>query len=196
VKAEHIWFSHVNHTVELAPNLQAMLAMQKLTPADLTSIAVARGPGSFTGLRIGMSIAKAMAYAQGIDVVGIPTPDIVAQAHLERDLPLWAILRAGRGRIVAVRYGVGEPPPGEADYRLTTLDELVQEIHERVLFSGEINATEAAVLRARLGEQAVVVPPAQRLRRPACLAELGWARLKAGDKDDPATLVPIYLHPT
>lgn len=194
VRAEHVWYSHVNHTVELAPNLHAMLATQKLSPSDLTGIAVARGPGSFTGLRIGMSIAKALAYAQGIDVVAIPTPDIVAHAHAERDLPLWAILHAGRGRVVATRYAVGEPSPGEAGYRLTTLDKLADEIRERALFSGEIDAVGAALLHARLGDRAVMAPPALRLRRPACLAELGWARLQAGDVDDLVTLVPIYLH--
>jgi len=196
VRAEHAWFSHVNHTVELAPNLQAMLKMQRLTPADLTGIVVARGPGSFTGLRIGMSIAKAMAYTRNIGVVGVPTPDIIAHAHADRDLPLWAILRAGRGRIVAVRYGVGEPPPDETAYHLTTLEELIAEVQERALFSGEIDAEDAATLQARLGERVVVVPPALRVRRPACLAELGWARLQAGDADDPTTLVPIYLQPT
>ncbi len=195
VRAEHTWFSHINHTVELAPNLQAMLRMQRLTPADLTGIVVARGPGSFTGLRIGMSIAKAMAYAQDIAVVGVPTPDIIAHAHAERDLPLWVILNAGRGRIVAVRYGVGEPPPDESAYRITRLEQLIAEVQERALFSGEIDARAAATLRARLGERAVIAPPALRVRRPACLAELGWARLQAGETDDPATLVPIYLQP-
>lgn len=195
VRAEHAWFSHLNHTVELAPNLQAMLKMQRLTPADLTGIVVARGPGSFTGLRIGMSLAKAMAYAQDIAVVGVPTPDIIAHAHAERDLPLWVILNAGRGRIVAVRYGIGEPSPDEGAYRITTLERLTEEVRERALFSGEIGARDAATLRRRLGERAVIAPPAQRVRRPACLAELGWTRLQAGETDDPATLVPIYLQP-
>lgn len=195
VRAEHTWFSHVNHTVELAPNLQTMLKTQRLTPADLTGIVVARGPGSFTGLRIGMSVAKAMAYAQGIAVVGVPTPDIIAHAHAERDLPLWVILNAGRGRIVAVRYEVGEPLSNENAYRITTLQKLVEEVRECALFSGEIDAEGATVLRTRLGTQAVIAPPAFRVRRPACLAELGWARLRAGETDDPATLVPIYLQP-
>ncbi len=194
VRAEQVWVSHINHTVELAPNLQAMLATQKLALSDLTGIAVARGPGSFTGLRIGISIAKALAYARGIHVVGIPTPDIIAHAHREREVPLWTILQAGRGRIVATRYEVGESLPGEVEYRLTTLEKLADAIDEPVMFSGELDAAEIALLRARLGNRAVVASPALRLRRPACLAELGWARLQAGDVDDPVTLVPLYLH--
>lgn len=194
ILAEHTWHSHINHTVELTPNLHAMLATQNLTTADLTGIVVARGPGSFTGLRIGMSIGKALAYAHGIDIVAIPTPDVIAHAHQARDLPLWAILEAGRGRVVAVRYPVDGPPPSEADYRITTLTKLANEIHEPALFSGELDSEGVRQLKQVLGQRAVIASPADRVRRPAHLAEAGWLELQAGHVDDPATLAPIYLH--
>lgn len=194
ILAEHTWRSHINHTVELTPNLHAMLATQHLTTADLTGIVVARGPGSFTGLRIGMSVGKALAYAHGIDIVAIPTPDIIAYAHQARDLPLWAILEAGRGRVVATCYPVQGPPPSEDDYRITTLSELADEIDEPVLFSGELDSTGVQQLKHVLGQCAVIASPANRLRRVAHLAEAGWLELRAGHADDPATLAPIYLH--
>ena len=194
VLAEHAWRSHINHTVELTPNLYNMLATQKLTTADLTGIVVVRGPGSFTGLRIGMSVGKALAYALEIDIVAIPTPDIIAHAHQPRDLTLWAVLEAGRGRVVAVRYPVEGPTPSEADYRITTLAKLVEEIDEPVLFSGELDSAGVRQLTRSLGQSTAIASPADRMRRPAHLAEAGWLRLKDGHADDPATLAPIYLH--
>jgi tRNA threonylcarbamoyladenosine biosynthesis protein TsaB len=194
ILAEHTWHSHINHTVELTPNLRAMLETQSLSTADLTGIVVARGPGSFTGLRIGMSVGKALAYAHGIDIVAIPTPDIIAHAHQTRDLPLWAILRAGRGRIVAACYPVDGPPPSVDAYHITTLAELAGQIDEPVLFSGELDSADASQLRQVLGQSAIVASPANRVRRPAHLAEAGWLELAAGHADDPATLAPVYLH--
>lgn len=194
ILAEHTWHSHINHTVELTPNLDAMLATQKITTSDLTGVAVTRGPGSFTGLRIGMSVGKALAYAHGIEIVAIPTPDIIAHAHQDRDLPLWAILQAGRGRVVAACYSTDGPPPTEADYRITTLTELANGINERVLFSGELNSDGVRQLKQVLGQHAVIASPANRLRRPAHLAEAGWQELRAGHADNAATLAPIYLH--
>lgn len=194
VLAEHVWRSHINHTVELTPNLHGMLVTQKLTTANLSGIVVVRGPGSFTGLRIGMSIGKALAYAHEIDIVAIPTPDIIAHAHRSRDLPLWAILEAGRGRVVAARYPVDGPESSEADYQITTLVELAEQINEPALFSGEIDSAGIRQLKDTLGPSAVLASPANRVRRPAHLAEAGWLKLKDGHADNAATLAPIYLH--
>ncbi len=194
VLAEHTWHSRVNHTVELTPNLCTMLETQNLSTADLTGIVVARGPGSFTGLRIGMSVGKALAYAHGIDIVAIPTPDIIAHAHQARDLPLWTILQAGRGRVVAAYYPIDGPPPSEEEYRITTLLDLASQIDEPTLFSGELDSTAVSQLKQILGEMAVVASPANRVRRPAHLAEVGWRKLEAGHTENAATLAPIYLH--
>lgn len=194
ILAEHVWRSYINHTVELAPNLHAMLTTLHLTTADLTGIVVVRGPGSFTGLRIGMSIGKALAYAHGIDIVAIPTPDIIAHAHQARDLPLWAVLQAGRGRVVAACYPVDGPPPTEAEYHITTIDELARQIDGPALFSGELDREDIHRLKQALGQHAVIASPAARVRRPAHLAELGWQALQTGQTDDAATLTPIYLH--
>lgn len=194
VLAEHAWRSRVNHTVELTPHLQSMLATQGLTTEDLTGIVVVRGPGSFTGLRIGMSVGKALAYAHAIDIVAVPTPDVIAHAHPDRSLPLWAILEAGRGRVVAARYPVDGPAPAEDDYTITSIAKLAAEIDEPALFSGELDRADIQKLKQVLGESVIVASPANRLRRPAHLAEIGWRRLQAGQTDDPFTLAPIYLH--
>ena len=194
LRAEHFWRSHINHTVELAPSLQEMLHRQALSTRALSGIAVARGPGSFTGLRIGMSLAKALAYAHGIAIVSIPTPDILAYTLTRRDLPLCVVLEAGRGNIVVAHYPVGVTEAPATDYRIMTVPELAQTISEKTLFAGELDRDAIEQLRTLLGPRAVIATPAARVRRPAALAEAGWSKLKAGQVEDPASLTPIYLH--
>ncbi|HID86173.1 MAG TPA: tRNA (adenosine(37)-N6)-threonylcarbamoyltransferase complex dimerization subunit type 1 TsaB [Anaerolineae bacterium] len=194
VLSEHTWVSQNNHTVELVPNIARLLEGQRATPQALTGLAVALGPGSFTGLRIGLSVAKGFALGLGIPLVGIPTLDVLAYAHAPWGLPIWAILQAGRGRICAAFYPREGPPPRPADYLLTTLAELEVEGDEALLFCGEIDPQGAELLRQRVGDRAVIAPPAASLRRAGYLAELAWERLRRGEEDDLATLSPIYLH--
>jgi tRNA threonylcarbamoyladenosine biosynthesis protein TsaB len=197
VLAEETWHSANGHTVELMPSLVRMLERQRVSPSELRGIAVALGPGSFTGLRIGLGVAKGLALTLGMPLIGIPTLDALVYAQARERGPVCAVLRAGRGRFSAAFYrrrrGWWQK---QGDYRLTTLDELCAEIQTRTFFCGELDAQAAELLRERLGKKAVVASPASSLRRAGYLAELGWQRLKRGKVDDPAALSPIYLrHP-
>jgi len=197
VRAEHTWESPRRHTVELMPRLAAAMEQVGIEPEHLSGVAVTRGPGSFTGLRIGMSVAKGLALAQELPLVGLPTLDVVAAAQGRDPRPLCAVLQAGRGRICVATYRwrdgqwhEGEPP------HLTTWSAMVEEISTPTMFCGEIDPAGADKL-APLGEMAVLLPAAARLRRAGYLAELAWRRLNRGETDDPNTLTPIYLrHPT
>jgi tRNA threonylcarbamoyladenosine biosynthesis protein TsaB len=115
VLAETTWTSRRHHTVELAPRIDELLRQHDLAAHDLTGLAVAIGPGSYTGLRIGLALAKGLTLATGIPIVPVPTLDILAAPlsppHVSRDCPLWAVLRAGRGRLVAACY-----PPSVVDW--------------------------------------------------------------------------------
>lgn len=194
ILGEESWNSANRHTVELMPRLDRLLGQQGIAPADLTGLVVSLGPGSFTGLRIGMSVAKGLALALQVPLVGIPTLDVVAQPHMIQPLPIWAILRAGRGRICAAQYARGKMRwRRRGDYWLTTLAELCDEVKEPSFFCGELDAQETDEIRQRLGLEAFIASPAASLRRPAFLAELGWERLARGDTDNASTLSPIYL---
>ena len=197
VRVEHTWESPRRHTVELLPRLVAALEQLDVGAEHLSAVAVSRGPGSFTGLRVGMAVAKGLALARGLPLVGVPTLDVVAAAQGRDRRPLCAVLPAGRGLIcVAIyRWRAGEWRVREGP-RLTTWPALVQETVSPTLFCGEVDVAGADAL-ATLGELAVLLPAAARLRRAGFLAELAWHRLNRGETDDPATLAPIYLqHPT
>jgi tRNA threonylcarbamoyladenosine biosynthesis protein TsaB len=197
VLGEECWYSANNHTVELMPRIVRLFDHQGVSPADLTGLSVSLGPGSFTGLRIGLGVAKGLALACRLPLVGVPTLDIVAQPHKAQRLPIWAIIQAGRGRICAGHYiRFRGRWRRQGDYQLTTLERICEEEEEPVLFCGEIETADADLIRERLGLGVLIASPAASLRRAAHLAELGWQRLSRGSADDAATLSPIYLqHP-
>lgn len=195
VLGEEVWYSANNHTIELMPRLVHLMRHQGVTPTDLSGLVVSLGPGSFTGLRIGLGVAKGLAVTQKLPLVGVPTLDTVAQPHMAQRLPIWAILRAGRGRICAAYYVRRRGRwRRRGDYQLMTVEKLCDLVTESAVICGEIDMHDADQIRQRVGLDAVIATPAASVRRPAYLAELGWQRLSRGDPDDAATLSPIYLH--
>jgi tRNA threonylcarbamoyladenosine biosynthesis protein TsaB len=106
VLCENTWTSQEAHTTELAPAVADALRKAGCSAADLGAIGVALGPGSFTGLRIGLALAKGLALAQQIPLIGIPTLDILAAAQPVPDAKalLAVVLRAGRGRLAVGWY--------------------------------------------------------------------------------------------
>ncbi|MBS1249361.1 MAG: tRNA threonylcarbamoyladenosine biosynthesis protein TsaB [Chloroflexi bacterium] len=193
VLSAETWISHNYHTVELAQSVADNLARVGAVAGDLEAVGVALGPGSFTGLRIGLALAKGIVFTQGLPLVAIPTLDVVAAAQPRRALPLAAVLQAGRGRLAVGWYEAGDGQWQSLE-RLEnlTIEELAQKITSPTLVSGELPKT----ARERLKENEDVVPasPARAQRNPAFLAELAWERWQAGKTDAPATLSPIYLH--
>jgi len=101
---ETVWTSLDHHTVELAPAVAQALSKSGLAIESLEAVAVATGPGSFTGLRIGIAMAKGLSLAQKIPVIGVPTLDVLACAQPHQELPLAAVLKAGRGRLAVGWY--------------------------------------------------------------------------------------------
>ncbi|MGQ9668448.1 MAG: tRNA (adenosine(37)-N6)-threonylcarbamoyltransferase complex dimerization subunit type 1 TsaB [Anaerolineae bacterium] len=195
VWAERIWFSDYNHTVELTPNIVDMFGQLHLAPADLRGVAVAIGPGSFTGMRIGLSVAKGLCLALGIPIKGVPTLDVVAQPFAGSDLPVCAVVHAGRGRFCAALYrSVDGQWTREGEFQLVTPDRLPALARGKTIFCGELDEEARQAIRQALGRHAVIATPAQSVRRAAVLAEMAWPALAAHQGDDLASLSPIYLH--
>lgn len=194
VLAETTWQTHSHHTVELAPAVEELFSRCNVHPSDLTVLAVALGPGSFTSLRIGLAVIKGLALAQHLPVIGIPTLDILAYAQPVQAIPLAAVLQAGRTRLAVGYYEAMEGSwrsMGEAQGML--IDELSRSIHHPTLVCGELTAEHRQAL-ARKRKNVILTTPAQSLRRASFLAELAWERWQKHQVDDVITLAPIYLH--
>lgn len=198
VVAEHSWPSARRHTVELTPHVDALLAQSGVRPADLNAVAVATGPGSFTGLRVALSLAKGLTLAIDAALIGVPTLDVVAYPHQGQPLAVCAVVQAGRGRLCWGVYQHSETGWRAVDgFHVNAVDAVaarLAELGEPILCSGEILPENAQRLCVLLGDRCVLATPALRLRRAGVLAEIAWARWQAGDIDDAATLAPIYLH--
>lgn len=191
---EETWSSDNRHTVELMPRIVRLMDQLEVPPTELTGLAVSLGPGSFTGLRIGLGVAKGLALACKLPIVGIPTLEVVARPLMTQRLPIWAILGAGRGRICVGHYYLYRGRwRRKGDYSLTTVETLCTQIEEPAVVCGELKANDVELIRERLGLLVTIASPAASLRRAAYLAELGWERLSRGDADDATSLSPIYL---
>lgn len=194
VLGEVSWRSQRRHTEELAPQVDALLRLLALAPADLTALAVSIGPGSYTGTRVALSFAKGIVSASGVALVGIPSLDVLAYPHLHPTLPLCALVAAGRGRYNWASYAAGSDfPRRQSEWGLLRLPALLARLDPPMRFVGELSPVDRGQLRAAWGEMADVLPAGLAVRRAGVLAELAWERLAAGDVDDPAQLSPIYV---
>ena len=197
VAAEHTWLSQNHHTVEVAPAIAAMLAQQGVTEEEgLRGVAVTRGPGSFTGLRIGMSLAKGFALALDLPIIGVPTLDVVAYAAGDPGTPVVAVLEAGRGRLAVATYRYAEGwPVAQGDVEVVRAADWTPPGEESLLLTCELApALVERLLAGPAAERLAISTPAGCLRRAGYLAEMAWERLGRGDVDDLDTLSPYYAH--
>ncbi len=194
VVAELTWNAGQNHTAELVPNLIHLLHQARSDLKDIDGLIVAKGPGSFNGLRVGMSVAKGLAFALSAPLVGISTLEVEAWPHAATALPICPILNAGRGEIATAIFQVRRRKWRRLlEEHITTLDGLLPEIKGRTIFCGKIPDEVLSRLRERLGNKALLSEGAGVPRRAGYLAELGWKRLREGDFDHSPTLQPLYL---
>ncbi len=194
VVGEMNWQSKNHHTIELAPAIDYLFNRAGISMKDLKVIGIALGPGSFTSLRIGMALVKGLSLTLHIPVIGIPTLDFLAFAQPARNIPLLAVLQAGRSRFAVGKYkykSVGWIREGESC--IMTIDDLAASIESPTYICGELSAEDRQVLN-RKRRNVVLALPVHCLRRASFLAAMAWKRYKANDFDDNKVLAPIYLH--
>jgi len=200
ILAERMVLNKRTHSVNLLPMLKAVLEEAEIDRTQLTGIAVSSGPGSFTGLRIGMSTAKALAWVWGLQVVGISTLQSLAYPLSGGEGLVCPILNARKNQVYAAIYEcrkgkltcIGAPmaiSPQQLAERLLTLQ-------RPVTFLGDGVPVYKEQLIGALGSRAILAPLAASYPRGAAVAELGLAAFQAGRGMDPAALQPEYIRPS
>jgi tRNA threonylcarbamoyladenosine biosynthesis protein TsaB len=215
---EYTWHVGNNHSVELLERIQRITAECNKTMQDIDVIAVATGPGSFNGVRVALSAAKALAFALQKPIVGVSTLDIIAAQQQHWTGPICSILEAGRSELYAACYTLDKTHDSTggiiyhmrqlSDYLLRSPQLLANYLREQAnawfgvpgkrelpffLFCGEINPASRQALYAQMQEKCVFVSSVQAARRASVLATLALQRMRDGKEDNPMLLEPLYL---
>jgi len=194
VLAELTWRSKQNHTTQLLPNLNYLFSLTGNDAKSLTAIIVAQGPGSFNGLRVGISAAKGLAFSLEIPIVGVNSLEVAAYQYAETSLPVCAIFNAGRGEVATAtyqkKYGKWQQLVA-AD--IVTIEYLCKQTTEKTLFCGEFLPAVVDPIKDLLKTKAIIPPQIPDFKRASFLLELGQQRLNSENIDDAVTLQPIYL---
>lgn len=188
--AELCWPAGRSQTTSLLTAIDWLLGINGLSTDEVAAVAVATGPGTFTGLRVGMSLAKGLVLAKDIPLIGIPTLDVTAFPYRSVGVSVVATLPAGRGRVV---WAVSEEGGVLSAPVNSTIPELVEMLtaHPDLLVIGEM-LPEHRDLVAETHRK--IEPVSLSARRPAVLAELAWDLWQSGDVDDATLLEPTYVH--
>lgn len=196
VRAEFTWETADHHTVELMPRIVDLLTQIEVKVDQLTGLAVAIGPGSFTGVRVGVAAAKGLALALNVPIAGIRSSDILAYAQPMIEDHLIIVLQAGRGRLITAHYDHDHSHWFQVgDFALTTARELGRDRSTPTRVCGELSASDRELIEQQLADRVHLGPPALSLRRAGYLAEMGWNKIRSGGGDDPVKLQPIYIAP-
>ncbi|MSQ41343.1 MAG: tRNA (adenosine(37)-N6)-threonylcarbamoyltransferase complex dimerization subunit type 1 TsaB [Dehalococcoidia bacterium] len=190
---EESWRSEQNHTVELMPAVEGLLKKAHASVKDLTGIAVAQGPGQFSALRVGLSLAKGLAAGLGVPIVGVNTLLLEAFPYLSLGMPVYALLDAGRGDVAWAPFVDGQGTLQDPSFRVTDLEALLQQATPPALLCGEGVSQWLEKLMEHRQTGVLVAKATPPTRRAGVLASLGSRRLLQGQADDLATLQPIYL---
>jgi len=196
IVAEQSQTASGSHAITVLPLIADTLQRAGCTVRDLDAIAVSCGPGTFTGLRVGLSVAKGFACATGVPVVGVPTLEALARTVSPHHGTICTVLDARKGELYAACFasesgGVRRLTPDA----VVTPEALVARIVLPCVILGDALPRYEAFLREHLGSQATILPYDTHGPRGGIVATIGWERLQAGATDMAASLEPTYVRP-
>ena len=200
IAAELTWRAGRNHTMHVHPTLRHLMTLAGITPQDLTGVVATRGPGSFTGIRIGLATAKGLAQGLDVPIVGVGTLAAAALGAAHLGQTVWSVVNAGRGQFAAAAYRASAERGVEqlVEEVIVLPEQLVSRMAERgedCVLTGEFDEALAEMAGRGLGNALTIAPDVVRTRTAANAARLGMLRMSRGDVDDVATLEPLYLRP-
>ena len=184
----------LTHSTNLMPMVEAAFAATGLTVQDMDRIAVVTGPGSFTGVRIGVSTAKGLAHGAGKPCVAVDALEAMAAGVGEFSGIICPIQDARAGQVYGAAFSAGEVRPDrlmeDTPLKVEEYVAAIQSMGDRFLFLGDGMPVQKAKLQALLGDAAVFATPQQAFLRPAAVAYLGSL---ATEEMDYLELMPMYL---
>jgi len=183
------------HSERLMPTIHRLLKEASLSIGDIQGIALAWGPGSFTGLRIGVSTVKGLAYALRVPVVGVPTLDALAQNLRFASSLICPVLDARKKEVYAALFrgdGEGNLQKISEDW-VVSPEKLCSRIAEKTIFLGTGVQVYGEIFEKNLGPHALFVPPELSLPRGVHVARLSLPKFQDGRILDLFSFTPVYV---
>jgi tRNA threonylcarbamoyladenosine biosynthesis protein TsaB len=195
--AECMFSANHKHFGGFVPAMHFLMDGSSVSPEELRGIAVALGPGSFTGLRVGLSTAKGLCHGLRIPLVGVSSTEALASQIPFCPLPICPVITSRRGELFTALFKTDEQNVMKRlmEDRSVRFDALPSLFPEDVIFIGNDFGQQSPVLRRLFGSKAVLAPPHHWFLRGASIGHLGAIRLRKGDLDDPKNLSPAYFRP-
>ncbi len=190
--AEAAVHAETSHSRQLLSSVEWVMQAAGVSWNDLDAVAVSIGPGSFTGLRIGLAAAKGIVFAAGKPLIAVPTLDAVALSCPLLDCPLWCVMDARKQEVYAACYGADRQQTSVAEAIRPEL--LAAKIRPPAVVAGP-GLTAYHQLFAHL-EGVQLIPPALSSLSAAKIGLIAAERLERGEISDPASAVPLYVRPS
>lgn len=206
VLAETSWHSGRRHSAQLLPEIDHVLRLAEVDKHQLSGIAVARGPGSYSGLRVGISTAMALALSLEVDLVQVPTLDVMAWAVAGGRVgprSIRAAIDVGRGHFATARLrprlqpGL-HPIEGHVEHETEIESLALPALLDRAAAEGAVLVVDLDPETRRQateqsGSRIDWASPAGSLRRAGFLAELAAGKFRRGELVGAASVEPIYM---
>ncbi len=194
VVAQYSLNIEVTHSERLMSTVDRVLRDTGLTIADMGGFAVAVGPGSFTGLRIGLATVKGLVLATGKPVAAVPTLRALAANVPFGSHPVCPLLDARKNEVYAALYQCGSKGPEQLmPETAAPISELASRIPGTTVFIGEASFLYHDEIEARFGGRALFGPRSASLPSAGTVAELGFSMIKSGKQADADALTPLYI---
>ncbi|OGD15740.1 tRNA (adenosine(37)-N6)-threonylcarbamoyltransferase complex dimerization subunit type 1 TsaB [Candidatus Atribacteria bacterium RBG_19FT_COMBO_35_14] len=184
------------HSSILVPAIKNLLKTIDLKIEEINGIAVSMGPGSFTGLRIGLCVAKGLCYARSLPLLGIPTLDAMAFPFKEIPYLICPVLESKKDEIYDVVFRGGVSLHRVMDYKCEDIQSLLARLSplkEKIIFSGDGIKKYRDIIKNKIGKNALFIDSQLNFPVAASIAFLGLNKLKKGEEDNVSTLSPFYL---
>jgi tRNA threonylcarbamoyladenosine biosynthesis protein TsaB len=206
ILADYSSLATLKHSAILIPTIQKALKKINAKIGDIDLFSLGIGPGSFTGLRVGITTIRALAIALDKPIVGVPTLDVIAHnglKYLKRKKLLGKITRicpildAKKRQVYACIYRYdGDKIIKESDYLLEPVEILVKGLKGSILFLGDAIPLYKEQLLHKNTFKANFLDDKSWLPRASVIARMALAEYERGKRDNPYDLVPLYLYPS
>ncbi|HDD45283.1 MAG TPA: tRNA (adenosine(37)-N6)-threonylcarbamoyltransferase complex dimerization subunit type 1 TsaB [Candidatus Desulfofervidus auxilii] len=187
----------LTHNQRLIKSLETLLRITKISFSEIDLLAVIKGPGSFTGLRIGVATAKGLAFALKKPLIGVNGLDTLAYNFSYISYLICPMLDARKKQVFAAFYIVEK---GEikriSDYYSIFPEILLKDLRRKTIFIGTGALIYKELIRQKLKEKAIFPPSHLHRIHPETIAQLALKAIEKGEKTDPITFVPFYIRPS